>query len=686
MAYDKRHVAIMFTDIQGYTRLMQQSEELGVQIRARHREVFEPSTLNNNGTVIQYYGDGTLSIFDNCVDAVECAYQLQRLYQREPVIPVRIGIHVGDILLTKDDIVGDSVNLASRVESLGKPGAILISEDVYDEIEDKKSYPAKSMGSFHFKNDSRRRKIYALTLPGLQVPKRRELRGKLEKKDPKKRLLTNILSSLLLSIAFAFLIWKFYLGPELDVERIAVLPFENRIGLENQQYLVDGIHEELTLRLAQVGLNVMPYTKMKQYMGTNKSIIEIAKELDVEGLVEGSVARVGEEIKIRVQLISGRSEEYLMKPFESQDDLKNVEFLYRNVVRSIASEIEMVFSPEAEAKLNRVKAVDPEAYDYFLRGRYHLNRGTTEDVNLAIDYYHQCLRIDSLFGPAYSGLVESYLLQGFGAVNAQDAYTQFNYYVQKAIQLDEQFRSDHHQLAVIKIFVDLDWEGAARELRSAIEEQPNSWEPYDSYCQLMWAMGRMEESIAAGEKAVELAPDAHFARCDLAWAYFFAGQYEAARREVDKTIAQHGDECPHHANLDIKVALKETPNSEETLESLTFNLENRGERFPEDNASIRSTLGYLYALAGKQQKALEIAHSLEEQGYLMTAPIHLALGNRERALDILKKSIEQRQFYIFYVIKSAPELDPLREDPRFKALLEQIGLLDSHQIPLPSIQ
>lgn len=678
MEYDKRNVAIMFTDIQGYTRLMQQSEEQGVRIRARHREVFEPNTLNNNGTIIQYYGDGTLSIFDSCADAVECAYQMQRLYQKDPVIPVRIGIHVGNILMGENDIIGDSVNLASRVESLGVPGAVLISEDVYSRIADKKDFPAKSMGYFHFKNDSKRRKIFALTLPGLKVPKRKDLKGKLEKKDPRKRLLTNVLSIFLLFIAIVLLNQMGFLGAGQAVDRIAVMPFENRIGAENQQYLVDGMHEELTLRLAQAGLNVKPYTSMKKYAGTTKSIKEIAKELDVQALVEGAVVRVGEELKIRVQLISGTTEDYLMKPFESQDKLENIEFLYRNVVRSLASEIEFVFSPEAEAKLNRVEVVDPIAYDYFLRGRDYLSRGTIESTNQAIDYFQQCLSIDSLYGPAYSGLVEGYLYQGFGVLNAEDAYTQVNHYMQKAIELDEHFRSDHHQIAMIRIFGEWDWEGAVRELQLAMEEQPDSWETYDSYCQLMWAMGRLEESVAAGKKAVEIDPEAHFARCDLAWAYYFAGQYEEARREIGKTIGLHGDECAHHANLDILVSLEERSRSPEMLDNLISNLENRRKRFPEDNVTVPSTLGYLYALAGRKQEALEIADTLEAQGHLVTTPIHMALGNRQKTLDLLEKAIDQRQFYILYTIKVTPTLDPIRDDPRFQELLDRVGLLTPH--------
>ena len=159
---------------------------------------------------------------------------------------------------------------------------------------------------------------------------------------------------------------------------------------------------------------------------------------------------------------------------------------------------------------------------------FEKNENHTATYDEAIDFYQQVLDLDPTYGQAYSGLVESYLLQGFGVLNSQEAYAQFRIYLQKAIELDEEFANDHHQLAMIKVFSEWEWAGAAEELRLAINKNPEAWEPYDSYCQLMWAMGRIEESIEAGRKAVEKDPEPHFAKCDFAWAYFFDGQLDNA--------------------------------------------------------------------------------------------------------------------------------------------------------------
>jgi len=172
--------AIMFTDIVGYTALMQQSERAALKYRQKHRRVFEPTTQEYGGQVIQYYGDGTLSIFDSNVAAVRCACSLQRQFQNYPAIPVRIGIHFGEVVLSESDIIGDSVNLASRVESLGAAGSVLISGKVAEEIGNQEDLPLNLLGTFHFKNDKKKREIYAVAAPGLHVPTTEELEGKLE--------------------------------------------------------------------------------------------------------------------------------------------------------------------------------------------------------------------------------------------------------------------------------------------------------------------------------------------------------------------------------------------------------------------------------------------------------------------------------------------------------------------------
>ncbi|MDH3650556.1 MAG: adenylate/guanylate cyclase domain-containing protein [Saprospiraceae bacterium] len=187
MIQTRQLAAIMFTDIVGYTKLMEKSESSALKLRQRHRKVFELVTQKYEGKIINYYGDGTLSIFKSTVNAVKCAVELQKQYRQKPKVPLRIGIHTGDIILTESDIIGDSVNLASRIESLGISGAVLLSDKVVDEIKNQEGLPVKHIGQFHFKNVGKPRDIYALSLPGLKVPKADQVKGKLEKPITSKR-------------------------------------------------------------------------------------------------------------------------------------------------------------------------------------------------------------------------------------------------------------------------------------------------------------------------------------------------------------------------------------------------------------------------------------------------------------------------------------------------------------------
>lgn len=241
---DRRLAAIMFTDIQGYTSLMQESEIRAIQVREKHREIFKTSTSAFNGEVINYYGDGTLSIFTSAIQAVRCAIDMQKKFLLDPPIPVRIGIHLGDIITTPEDIIGDSVNLASRVESLSIPGSVLISDKVYEEIKNQEGLLVKDLGSFLFKNDQKARTIYALVSPGLVVPERHQLTGKVEEKNSsnknrtqgQKRRLIRYSGALLLVTLLTVLVYNYLHKQNLrrQVEREAIPQIEK--WKEEKQY------------------------------------------------------------------------------------------------------------------------------------------------------------------------------------------------------------------------------------------------------------------------------------------------------------------------------------------------------------------------------------------------------------------------------------------------------------------
>ena len=273
-------------------------------------------------------------------------------------------------------------------------------------------------------------------------------------------------------------------------------------------------------------------------------------------------------------------------------------------------------------------------------------------------------------------------MQGFGTLSSKEAFTKFQVYAQKAIELDDALGSDHHQLAMIKIFGERDWQGAEKELKLAIELDPNSSSAYDSYCQFLWAIGRLDESVAAGEKAVELDPLSHFAHCDLGWAYYHANEHEQAKEEVRKTIELFGSDCPHHYSLKIQLMFEQAGNQESTYKGVIADLEKRL-TMTEDHVRILSLLGSTYALYGEANKARKIIRELQQEATkkfvnpVHLAYIHISLGEYDEALLLLEQAYEQGSFSLLYTIKSAPRLNPLRDDPRFQDLLQRMGLAET---------
>jgi adenylate cyclase len=293
-------VAILFADMAGYTALMQQNEQLAKAKRLRLKDVLQSTIESFHGKILQYYGDGSMSIFKSAIDAVGCAISIQHQLQVQPAVELRIGIHTGDVIVEDETIYGDGVNLASRIESLAVPGSVFISEKVYDEIKNQEHIQALELGMFELKNVKQPVRVFAITNQGLVVPKRSDLTGKT-------------------------------MAP---TNRLAVLPFVNMSPDPENEYFSDGITEELLNALTKVnGLQVTSRTSVFAFKGKNDDIRDIATKLNVDKILEGSVRKSGNRVRITAQLINAAdgyhiwSENYdrnLTDIFEVQDEISGI--------------------------------------------------------------------------------------------------------------------------------------------------------------------------------------------------------------------------------------------------------------------------------------------------------------------------------------------------------------------------
>ncbi len=484
--------AIMFTDIQGYTALMQQDEAKAVAYRNRHREVFNAAIKKYNGRILQYYGDGTLSTFSSAIDAVRCGIEMQQAFQDDPQIPVRIGIHTGDIIFTEDDIIGDGVNVASRIESLAAVGSVFISEKVYDEVKNQSDILTASMGVFELKNVSKPMEVFAIANKGLVVPEEIHAEGKVKQKhQPEKQFGRPVLAGrgLIWLVGLVAVILVIYLVSISDLlnkeevtsdptamdvtgQSIAVLPFINDSYDSSNVYIINGLMESILNNLQKIkGLRVVSRTSVEKYRNSIKSAREIADELDVQYLIEGSGQKIGDQIKLSIQLIEGTGDRHLWSE-QYNRNTKDIFSLQSEVAKNIAREIQVFVSPEEEERIEQPPTNNLVAYDHFLHGIDLLYNEDLESFRKAITWFQKAVKHDSTFARAYADIgLAYYYLDMF---RAEKLYSDtINYYADQALNNDPDLSQS--LLAKGLYYMNTrEYDMALPYLEKALEFQPNS--------------------------------------------------------------------------------------------------------------------------------------------------------------------------------------------------------------------
>ena len=306
MPQDRQLAAIMFTDIVGYTAMMQADEQKAVAAIKHYNAALKKNVDQFNGQVLNNYGDGSLCIFHNATDAANCSLAMQEELKQEPAVPLRIGLHIGEVFFEDAKALGDGVNVASRVQSLGQANTILVSAEFHDKIKNNSSFTSASLGNFNFKNVERPLEVFALTNTGLFVPQRKKLEGKLDRKKNSNQIIVVSLAIVLL-VAAGYFSYKFFIAGKPKAEptdkSIAVLPFIDMSPGKDQEYFSDGLSEELITALAKIpNMKVAGRTSSFSYKGVNKDIKKIGNELGVSSILSGSLRKSGNQLRISAQL------------------------------------------------------------------------------------------------------------------------------------------------------------------------------------------------------------------------------------------------------------------------------------------------------------------------------------------------------------------------------------------------
>jgi adenylate cyclase len=663
----------MFSDVVGYTAIMGSDEQKALKALADHRAHLRAMLPKFNGRLIGEIGDGTLSSFHSAVDAVACARELQATLKDEPELRLRIGIHLGDVVFSDNTVLGDGVNVASRIHALAPPGGVCISSTVYDEIRNKPGIEARDLGEQRLKNVSRPIRVYALVPHGTIV----------ERSAPqgRSRAVAATLAGVLALAAVVYVVTRSRLfapgsaqqptGPR-QIRSIAVLPLDNFSGDPSQEYFSDGLTDELTTDLATISaLRVISRSSVMQYKGARRpSMPEIAKALNVDAVLEGSVVRVGDRVRITAQLIDAPDDKHLWaKSYER--DSRDVLAMQDEVALAIAHEVNVELTPHEQARFANARPVNPQAHEAYLRGRYYLSSFTQERVNKAIEQFEQAIKADPSFALPYTGLADAYSYGEDWYFPANEVMPKAKAAAEKALQLDDSLAEAHTSLAVIQWQYDFDWAGGESEYRRAIALNPNYAEAHHQYGYLLVFRGRFDESLAEMKRASELDPLAAGITNDLGLPLTFQARYEAAREQSRKALEL--DPNYYLANWALGWTDIEAGRFREAIPEL------EKARVTDSPPFVAGWLGYAYAAAGERGKAEAMIAELNQMSSrrfvspYCAALIYLGLGDKERALDGLKRAYEARSQWLI-LLKVDRIFDPLRSEPRFVALLKKVRL------------
>ena len=455
------------------------------------------------------------------------------------------------------------------------------------------------------------------------------------------------------------------------IESLAVLPLENLMGDPKQEYFVDGMTEALIADLGQISsLRVISRTSVMRFKGTRPpgGLPEIARQLNVDAVVEGSVLRGGDRVRITAQLIDARADRHLWE--ESYErDLRDILALQSEVAAAIANKIQGALAPQEQERLAHTPPVSPAAHEAYLKGTY-LNRGTNEQRRKAREYFEQAVSIDPGYAPAYAGLADYYWATP--ELPAGVAMPEAKQYALKALDLDPTLVRAHTALAAVRFYGDWDWAAAEKEFKHALELNPSDAEAHRMYSIYSSALGRGEEALAEIRRAQQLDPLSNLTQITAGWTFYYARQYDRAVEQCRRVLGSDpnsdgGYDCLGSAYL-AKGLYEEAIAASERTVSLSGS----------DPARVVG-LARAYALAGRKaeaHKVLQELRQLSKGAYLPPcyfAAVHVALGENEQAFTWLEKAYRERDTYLTW-LKVDEALDPLRPDPRFHELLSRVGL------------
>ena len=632
--------AILFVDIVGYTAMMQEDETLALELVLKFKKKLEEEVTLHKGRILEFMGDGALCSFTSTLECVQAALALQLDMQSDPVVPLRAGIHTGDVIIQGDSIYGDGVNIASRMQSMAVPGSILISGKVHDDIKNQKDIQTIPLGKFILKNVKEHVVLFAISNAGIVVPDPTKLEGK---------------------------------GEKVLQRCILVLPFVNMSNDPDQEYFSDGLTEELISNLSRLkNMRVISRTTSMKYKGTNKDTKTIGIEAEAGYIVEGSVRKSGNDLRITAQFVDAVRDIHLWANTYrgSLDDIFDIQ---EKVSAKIVEALRLQLTENDMDILQKRYTENTDAYQLYLQGRFFWSKRTEEGLKKALRFFENAIVLDPDYALAWVGIADTYSLLGeFTDVSRRELHPKAKEAINKALKIDSQLAEAHVSRGLLIMLNEWDWVGAENEFRIGIELNPNYATGHQWYSELLLYTGRSGEAHREIVRAVELDPVSQAILKDYGIHYYYTRQYEKAIERSKKTLELDPDFTSVHRLLSL--CYQGLGMYEEAIEENT-----KWGNFPGNELKTKLALAQIYGVSGNRDQAFELLndiltnHVLFGNDYRSVALIYASLGENDKAFEWLDQSI-QRHEESLCSMKVDPKFDPIRDDIRFKTYLKKIGL------------
>ena len=626
----------MFTDMVGYTALGQRNESLSLALVEEQRKLIRPILARHNGREVKTIGDAFLVDFPNALDAVRCAYDIQRAIREfnlslasDKRIHLRIGVHVGEVVESLGDISGDAVNVASRIEPLAEDGGVCLTRQVYDHVRSKVDLPLSSLGPKSLKNVTEPVEVYKMVMP-----------WNVETPAP---------------------------SVQLDKKRIAVLPFTNMSSNPEEGYFADGMTEELITSLSGVRqLTVIARTSVMGYKGTTKKVREIGRELEVGSVLEGSVRKAGNKVRITAQLIDTSTEGHLWaQNYDRQ--LEDVFAIQSEIAEKVAGELRIRLVESERSVITKKATENTEAYTYFLRGRELLREENEPLVRQALSLFEKAIELDPKFARAYVGVAECHtFLSNIGKEAVDVSHSRARQLLERALDLDSKLAEAHACLAGI-LFDEDDALGSEAEARRALELNSSLPEPYWTLFELVGLKGNPGEMVRQIQTAFRLDPIRPLFIWLLGLAYLYTDRAQEA--------LEHWMKNEQLAPVFVYRGMMEYYLSKGDLEKAK-EFYAKAEKLEPTNPRVIWMGGVIAGMEGDRERALLAIRKIEDAkigpiGFNYVGYIYHALGDLDSYFHYMNEALEAHAIIPLLVMYS-PLLAKARADPRYLELMEKI--------------